>query len=288
MPTHRLGLIGDPVEHSLSPRMHAAAFEALDLDAEYVLRRVPQADADTDAVARAMREFAASGGGNVTIPHKGRAARALDRATEAVRRTGACNCFWQTQDAELAGDNTDVVAVEALLAERLAGRTPTDVLILGAGGAAAAVGVAAGRLGAGLVRVANRTPAHGMRLVRRLRESGLPARQEPWPAAGTCDVIVNATSLGLSKADPPPASFDRVTPRIVLDLVYAGGGDRGGETRWVRAARARGLDATGGLEVLVRQGAACYPKWFGVEAPLDALRRGVGIGEGDSTDTGLP
>lgn len=269
----RLGLIGDPVEHSLSPRMHAAAFDALGIDAEYVLLRVP--GEDREAVARAMRKLAASGGGNVTLPHKGRAARVLHRATEAVRRTGACNCFWRTETGELAGDNTDVVAVRAVLAERLEGRRPADVLILGAGGAAAAVAIAAGRLGAGAIRVANRTPARGTRLVRRLRESGLPARSEPWPAAGTCDVIVNATSLGLSKHDPPPASFDRVTARLALDMVYAGQGAPHGETSWLRAARSRGIDATGGLEVLVRQGAACYPRWFGVEPPLDALRRGI-------------
>ncbi len=276
----RLGLIGDPVEHSLSPRMHAAAFDALGIDAEYVLVRVP--DGDDEAVSRAMRRFAESGGGNVTLPHKGRAAQALDRATEAVRRTGACNCFWQTDTGELAGDNTDVLAVHAVLAERLEGRAPEDVLILGAGGAAAAVAVAAARLDAGRIRVANRTPARATRLVRRLRESGLLADSESWPVAGICDVLVNATSLGLSAGDPPPASFDRVTARFVLDMVYAGSDDGpDGETAWVRAARTRGIDAAGGLEVLVRQGAACYPRWFGVEAPLDALRRGVDA-EGES------
>ena len=275
MPEYRLGLIGDPVEHSLSPRMHAGAFEALGLDAEYVLRPVPGSDGGM--LARAMHELADSGGGNVTLPHKGRAARALDHATEAVWRTGACNCFWRDEAGRLRGDNTDVAAVEGVLAGWLAGREPTDVLILGAGGAAAAVGVAAGRVGARCIRVANRTPARAEHLASRLRGMDLPARAEAWPAAGTCEIVVNATSLGLSADDPPPASFDRITARFVLDLVYAGAGREAGETPWVEAARSRGIQAVGGLEVLVRQGAACYPRWFGLEAPLEALRRGVGL-----------
>lgn len=275
MSGYRLGLIGDPVEHSLSPRMHAAAFEALGLDAEYVLRPVP--GTDRDAVAAAMEELAGSGGGNVTLPHKGRAARALDHATEAVRRTGACNCFWRDEAGALIGDNTDVSAVEGVLAEWLGGREPADVLILGAGGAAAAVAVAAGALSADSIRLANRTPARARRLVGRLRGIGLPARVEPWPVAGTCEVIVNATSLGLSADDPPPASFDRITARLALDMVYVGTRRGDGETAWVDAARSRGIDAVGGLEILVRQGAACYPRWFGLEGPLEALRRGVGM-----------
>lgn len=275
----RFGVIGDPVEHSLSPRMHAAGFAALGIEAEYVKRQVPAAEGAS--VEGAMRDLAATGGGNVTLPHKGRAAIALDEMTDVVRETGACNCFWQTEAGKLAGDNTDVSGVVEVLQDLLAGRAPGEVLILGAGGAAAAASVAAGRLGASVVRIANRTPARAARLAARLRKGGLEARPEDWPAAGTCDVVINATSLGLAANDPPPASFDRVTARLALDLVYAasvesaGDADSGPGTRWTRAATARGIPAADGLEVLVRQGAACYPRWFGVEAPLEALRSAV-------------
>ena len=270
----RLGLIGDPVEHSLSPRMHAAGFAALGIDAEYVRLRVPAGPRGNDglatAVERAMRELGASGGGNVTVPHKGRAAGALDEVSEAVRRTGACNCFWMTAGKKLAGDNTDVTGIASVLNEMLEGRAPVDVLVLGAGGAAAAAALAAARLGAPVVRVANRTPARASRLVGGLRESGIAAETEPWPVAGQADVIVNATTLGLAATDPLPASFDHVTTRLALDLVYPALGEAG--TAWTRAAAERGIQAADGLEVLVRQGAACYPHWFGVEAPLAALR----------------
>ena len=275
----RLGVIGDPVEHSLSPRMHAAGFAALGIEAEYVTMRVPAAEGAS--VEAAMRDLAATGGGNVTLPHKGRAALALDEMTDVVRETGACNCFWVTDAGVLAGDNTDVTGIAGVLKDLLGGREPGEVLVLGAGGAAAATAVAAGRLGAPVLRIANRTPVRAVRLAARLRKQGLDARPEPWPAAGTCDVVVNATSLGLAENDPPPASFDRVTARLALDLVYTPASDErpsdhdAGGTRWTRAANARGIRAIDGLEVLVLQGAACYPRWFGLEAPLEALRRAV-------------
>ena len=276
-PRRRLGLIGDPVEHSLSPRMHAAGFAALGIDAEYVRLRVPASergdDAQAAAVEKAMRELGASGGGNVTVPHKGRAARALDEMSDAVWRTGACNCFWMTAGKRLAGDNTDVTGIASVLSAMLEGRAPADVIVLGAGGAAAAAALAAARLGASIVRVANRTPARASRLVGRLREAGIAAETAPWPVAGQSDVIVNATTLGLAGTDPLPASFERVTTRLALDLVYPPLGETG--TAWTRAAADRGIQAADGLEVLVRQGAACYPHWFGVDAPLAVLRGAV-------------
>ncbi len=276
----RFGLIGDPVEHSLSPRMHAAGFAQLGVEAEYVTTRVPAGEGTS--VAAAMRELAATGGGNVTLPHKGRAALALDEMTDAVRETGACNCFWETDAGQLAGDNTDVTGIAEVLEDLLGGSVPGEVLILGAGGAAAAAAVAADRLGAPAVRIANRTPVRAARLAARLERNGRKARPEPWPAAGTCDVVINATSLGLAANDPLPASFDRVTARLALDLVYAKApaeGENGDSpvagTAWTRAATARGIPAADGLEVLVRQGAACYPRWFGVEAPVETLRRAL-------------
>lgn len=276
----RFGVIGDPVEHSLSPRMHAAGFAVLGVEAEYVRMRVPTTEGAS--VEAAMRELAATGGGNVTLPHKGRAALALEEMTDAVRETGACNCFWETDAGRLAGDNTDVTGIAEVLEGLLGGRPPGKVLVLGAGGAAAAAAVAADRVGASAVGIANRTPARAARLAARLQRNGREARPEPWPAAGACDVVINATSLGLAANDPLPASFERVTARLALDLVYAreslegaDDDDFSGGTSWTRAATARGISAADGLEVLVRQGAACYPRWFGVAAPIEALRQAV-------------
>ncbi|HYE89865.1 MAG TPA: hypothetical protein VEA38_02545, partial [Terriglobales bacterium] len=99
-------LLGDPVEHSLSPRIHNAAFQSLGLDARYTAIRCA-----ADGVPTHMRTLA---GGNVTVPHKRVAAAAVDDARSAVRRTGACNTFW-VEDGTLIGDNTDVIGFERAL-----------------------------------------------------------------------------------------------------------------------------------------------------------------------------
>lgn len=262
----RFAILGDPVEHSLSPRMHAAGFAALGLDAEYVLRRVP--GNDPGGVASAMRALA-GGGGNVTVPHKTTAAAALDEASPTVEATGACNCFWFTGDGCLAGENTDVGGIETVLRERLDG-PPPSVLILGAGGAAAAAGLAASRVGAGRIVVSNRTSARAASLVERLRGNGIDVESGEWPATPDADVVINATSLGLRDEDPLPAEFGNRPPRFVLDLVYGEAG-----TPWTRHAEANDIEAVDGLEVLLWQGAACYPLWFGVEAPVAAMREAL-------------
>lgn len=259
----RFALLGDPVEHSLSPRMHAAGFAALGLDAEYVLQRVP--GTDSRDVAAAMRALE-GGGGNVTVPHKTAAAAALDEASPMVEATGACNCFWFTGAGRLAGENTDVEGIETVLRERLDG-PPASVLILGAGGAAAAAGLATGRLGAGKIIVSNRTAGRAASLAERLRGGGFAAEAGEWPATAEADVVINATSLGLRDDDPLPAEFGEQPPLLVLDLVYGEAG-----TPWTRHAEANEIEAVDGLEVLLWQGAACYPLWFGLEAPVRAMR----------------
>jgi shikimate dehydrogenase len=212
-------LLGWPVEHSLSPAIHAAAFRELGWEATYVALAVREEELDgvLPAVARA-------GGGNVTVPHKRAVAGRLDRPTDRVLRTGACNCFW-TEGDELAGDNTDVggfrSAVEAWSEARLGGR----VLLLGAGGAARAVGEACREAGVERLEVWNRTTERARGLARGLRDRHgtqgpevrvLASRGE---AEGTFELVVNATSLGLDPdGDPLPIDLTRVSARAAFDL----------------------------------------------------------------------
>lgn len=264
-------LLGWPVEHSLSPAIHAAAFRELGWEATYVALAVREEELDgvLPAVARA-------GGGNVTVPHKRAVAGRLDRPADRVLRTGACNCFW-TEGGELAGDNTDVggfrSAVEAWPEARLAGR----VLLLGAGGAARAVAEACRETGVERLEVWNRTTERARGLARGLRERDggegpevrvLASRGD---AEGTFDLVVNATSLGLDPdGDPLPLDLAGVSARAVFDLVY---GESGG-TPWTRHARELGVPARDGLEMLVRQAALSVERWApDIEAPVDAMRR---------------
>lgn len=261
----RYVLLGDPVRHSVSPAMHQAAFAAWGVDAEYVARRIAAAE-----VAPAMRDPALAGG-NVTVPHKLEAAAALARPSRAVRATGACNCWWRAPDGALAGDNTDVGGLRLALAGLGFEAADARVLVLGAGGAARAAVHALVEDGAATVEILNRTPARA----RALRETALreAAREairvvEAPDRAAVYDVVLNATSLGLSAADPLPLPLDAERFGAAYDLVYAVGG-----TRWVRHARSLGIRAADGLEMLVGQAALSLRHWFpGRTPPLDAMR----------------
>jgi len=262
---YKFGLIGAPVAHSQSPVMHQAGFSVLGIEATYELRQVPTNRPELVEVE--MRLLASRGGGNVTVPHKAAAARALDRPTETVTALGACNCFWEAEPGILAGDNTDVVGIRRSLETRLRNHRPRHVLILGAGGAAAAAGLAAGQLGASDVHIVNRTPGRARLLVERLAAAGVNASVLEERPSAEYEVIINATSLGLHEGDALPLSFEGVSTSLVLDLVY--GLQR---TAWTRMADAAGIDWIDGREVLLNQAVACYPLWFGTEAPIEHMR----------------
>lgn len=262
-------LLGWPVEHSLSPAIHRAAFEALGVPADYVA--LPVREAELEGVLRAVGR---AGGGNVTVPHKGAAARHLDRRSRAVRRTGACNCFWREGD-ELVGDNTDVGGFRQAVAEWPdAGLAESRVLLLGAGGAARAVLFACRSEGARSVDVWNRTTERARSLVRRSREEDpeggaeLRVLETRGEARGPYDLVVNATSLGLSEEDPLPLDLEALRVGAAFDLVYGPGG-----TRWTDHARGLGVPARDGFEMLVRQAGLSLRRWLGREPPLDAMRR---------------
>lgn len=260
--TRVYALLGDPVAHSRSPAMLNAAFAAHGIDAVYVALRCRESDVPT--LVRALAQ--AGGGGNITVPHKARARSAIERATEAVIRTGACNTFWE-EDGAVHGDNTDVEGVRAAVAELIGSPAGARVLLLGAGGAARAVAFAMLEAGAARVDVLNRTPHRAAQLVHGLGTPRLRVAHRIEPA----DLLVNATTLGLRPHDPLPIR-EALLPQFgaVLDLVYAAD-----ETPLVRTARAAGLPATDGTTMLLAQGAAAYRCWTGRTAPRDLMRQAL-------------
>lgn len=257
--TRLLGVLGDPIAHTLSPVMHNAAIAALGLDAAYVALRVP--------AAAFPEAFTALGGlgwaGNITVPLKGAAERCVSRRTALCARTGACNTFWVEQGA-LVGDNTDVAAIAAELADL--GVSEGRWLLLGTGGSARAVAIAAAEARAELL-VRSRDPARARGLVEWATAQGVRARVADPPLAA--DVIVNATPLGMNGDDALPIDPTTVKElRIVLDLVY-----RRGETRWVRELRCQGARARDGRGVLVRQGALAWSRFFPDHPPPVEIMR---------------
>lgn len=259
--TRLVGIVGNPVSHSLSPAMQNAAFAAVGLDWAYVPLEV-----GADRVGDAVRGLVALGfaGANVTIPHKTAVLAYCDDVDDVARKAASVNTL-VVRDGRLLGSSTDGLAVVGAVRA-----DDEDVLVLGAGGAAQAVAVALADAGAASVTVATRREGAAAALVARLRKvfPGLPVRESAWPAdSAAASVVVNATPL---KDELP------VEPRAgqqIVDLAYRP--DRV-PTALVTAARAAGCETVvDGLEVLVRQGAASFERWTGVAAPVDVMRRAV-------------
>ena len=267
--TRLLALIGHPVEHSLSPAIHNASFAAEGLDYVYVALDVRPED-----LPAAVRGAAALGfrGFNVTMPHKRAMIPLVDDADEAARVSGAVNTV-VVEGPSLRGHNTDgggmVLACEEAGVE-LSGRR---VLLLGAGGAAAAVALAFGGEGAEQLRVANRSVQHALDLRDKLRAAGLK-RVEVYPydaldeAARDTEVIVNATPLGMKDEDPLPIPSEHLGEgRIVCDAVYR----PGRETALIWEARRRGARVVTGERMLLYQGVLAQRLWTGREPNVKAM-----------------
>ena len=260
-----VGVIGDPVRHSLSPLLHNAAFAALGLDWVSVAFGVPPGALDAAlAGARAL----GLRGVSVTMPHKEAVAAKVDRSSAAAARLGAVNCVVVEPDG-LVGENTDGQGFVAAL-RRGAGFDPSGrrCLVAGAGGAARAVVLALGEAGASEVVVVGRSPvrvAHAASLAGEAGRAG-----EPSEAAGS-DLVVNATPLGMAGTAESdllaPIDPELVGPgQLVVDLIYAPR-----PTRWLELAQRRGATTLDGLGMLVHQAALQIELWSGRHAPVEAM-----------------
>ncbi len=263
--TRVVGVMGYPVAHSLSPRLHNAAFAHLGLDWVSVGFPVPPGQAATAlAGARALGLCGLS----VTMPHKEDVARALPSTTPVAARLGAVNCVADDAGSWL-GDNTDGAGLLAALA-RGGGFTPEGArcLVVGAGGAARAVVAALGDHGAAEVVVVNRTSARAAVAAELAGPSGRVGTADE--AAG-CDLVVNATPAGMADVAGAAVAWP-VDPallrpgQLVVDLVY-----HPPRTPWLEAAAARGARTANGLGMLVHQAALQIERWTGHEAPVDAM-----------------
>jgi shikimate dehydrogenase len=251
--TRLVGVIGDPVAHSLSPRMQNAAFAARGLDWAYVPLPVPAAELEHALPGLVALGFA---GANVTVPHKAAAAQLCNEVDEFAARAGSVNTI-VVRDGRLVGSSTDGLAVVEAVA------TPgARVLLLGAGGSAQAVATALLDAGAESLHVEARRADAAEALLDRLREL-FPGRELGSGRDDAWNVLVNAT---------PVRDHVLVEPRpgaTVVDLTYNGDGC---PTALAAAAHALGCRVVDGLEVLLRQGAASFERWTGVPAPVEVMR----------------
>lgn len=257
-------LLGDPVAHSMSPQLHTAAFAACGIDAVYVTCAVRDARAAVDGL-----DVLGALGANITVPHKRAVWEHVPRRTSEAERIGAANTLFRDEGRWVA-DNTDAAGVHRVLADDVGLQPGAGVVLFGAGGAARAVAVALGRLGA-RVRVEARRAAPATEVQRLAADAGagdLPAGVPP-------QLIVNATPLGLHGERLPEPYHELRDGQAALDLVYGRS-----ETPFVADVRARGLPAWDGLGMLVAQAGAAFERWTGRPPPVaamwDAARAAVG------------
>ena len=274
--TRRVGLLGKPLKRRHSQVMHDAAFDAAGIDARYVLLEL-EPEAVEPAVQEA-RESDAWLGLGVTAPYKRVVAGLVDAVEPDAERIGAVNNVVREASGRLVGINTDAPGFRAG-AELAMGRSLSDatVVVVGAGGAAHAVVYACLEAGARWVTIANRTDSTARALADRFLGVGkgsavaIPPSGLVFEAAlAGADLAVNATTVGM--LDPGMTiPVDRLpATATVFDLVYVPA-----ETSLVAAARARGLRAANGSEMLIAQAAIAFERWTGVGGMADVMRTAV-------------
>lgn len=270
------GVIGDPVQHSLSPRMQNAAFDALGIEAHYDLWETPLSELEARLqTLRAPEMF----GANVTIPHKEAVLPWLDIIDHQAERIGAVNTIVNRAGC-LVGYNTDAPGFLRALHEKadpgwtLQGRR---VVMLGSGGAARGVAVALLDSHVGELVILGRTATHLEMLLLHLCQhtdasnlhGALLHTAEAQRYLGQADVLINTTSVGLKEGDETQIiDAQRIAPTtLVMDMVY-----NRLQTPLLRAAQTRGCPTLNGLTMLLYQGTLAFELWTGRDAPVEVMR----------------
>ena len=270
--TLRTGVMGWPVGHSLSPRLHGYWFAELGIEGTYEALPV-----EPDSFPRELKSLAKKGfrGVNVTVPHKEAALAAVDWADDQARRIGAVNTVIVLDDGTLSGSNSDGFGFTENLRSNRHGWSAAagPVVMIGAGGAARAIAAALVDGGAPELRLVNRTlsKAHAI-----ARDIGGPIEVFPWQernqVLGGAVLLVNATTLGMAGGQPLALELTALpADALVTDIVYTPLA-----TPLLREAAARGNPTQDGLGMLLHQARPGFAAWFGVEPRVtDALRAHV-------------
>ena len=267
-------VIGDPIEHTLSPLIHNAAFKHLKLDLVYVAFRVRKEELKN--AVKGMRSLGIHGL-NVTMPHKNAIIKYLDEVDSTAKFIGSVNTVLNN-DGKLIGFNTDGVGALKALKENQVHLDEKKLLLLGAGGAAQAI---AFQLASEVeeIRILNRDGEKAKQLAEALREKFNRKIVGDMLSASTikeqlkdADILVNATSVGMHP-NPEQTLVNRewLKPNMaVMDIVY-----NPVETRLLRDAKSVGAKVVYGTEMLVFQGAASFEIWFNRPAPVEVMRKAV-------------
>jgi len=276
--TKLLGVIGHPVEHSLSPIMHNAAIAHIGLD--YVYLPIP---VHPDNLQAAISGFAAIDlvGFNITIPHKQAIKPLIAEISPTAKTIGAINTVWRTSSGAWAGTNTDVEGFIAPLQTYAQDWSNKTAVVLGNGGAARAVVAGCAQLGFKETYVVGRNPTNLAQFIASWGNSALATQLlvRSWDKLPLiipqAKVIINTTPIGMyPNVAQSPLSDEEMgllaTDAIAYDLIYTPS-----PTKFLQQAQAKGATAIDGLEMLVQQGAAALAIWLQQPVPVDVMRQAL-------------
>ncbi|HYR23793.1 MAG TPA: shikimate dehydrogenase [Chthoniobacterales bacterium] len=282
-PPIRIGIFGDPVEHSLSPQIQNAALKHCKIELQYVRFHISPAELREAINLIRKLEFV---GVNLTIPHKIAALGLLDIADDNVKRIGAVNVI-KVEAGKLRGFNTDGRGFARAVREEFSvDLRDLRVLVLGAGGAARAIALQCAKENSERLVIANRSFEKAQKLADELRDFfagpkvlGPVARLQAIPLEeaairfqiANVDLIVNATPVGLDRGDPSPIPSRLLAPHVmVYDTIYSAE-----RMPLISAALEAGARGANGLSMLLHQGALAFEIWFQREAPIEVMRKAL-------------
>lgn len=260
--TRVYGVVGDPIEHSLSPVIMNTALRRENVNGVYL----PLHAKTLKDLLHCVREIPLHGL-SITMPYKQAILTHLDNTDAHTTKIGACNTVVRGQDGKLYGFNTDVAGIIRPLEQRLS-IEGAKVLVLGAGGAARAAVFGLKERGAE-VWVLNRTAVKGQKLARQAKAHSIKRADLRKTAF---DVIINATPVGMGNTRDCPLKDEEIQARLVFDMVYDPV-----ETHLLRVARAKGIAVIPGVEMFVQQAARQFEIWTGKPAPANDMLRAVTI-----------
>ncbi|PJC50914.1 MAG: shikimate dehydrogenase [Nitrosopumilales archaeon CG_4_9_14_0_2_um_filter_34_16] len=263
-------VIGDPIDHSLSPNIHSAAFREMDLDSSYIAYRIPKGELEEGI--EGLKKIKIDGF-NITIPHKVEMMKYLDKIDESCSLIGAVNTVTNT-DGILKGYNTDMDGFLEPFKKKKLNIANTKVLLLGAGGAARAIVAGFAKEKAKSITIANRTLGNAENLAEFAKKIGLDANavkiEDVKDTAKNFDIIVNATSVGL-RDEPSVISLEGISEKtIVYDIVYMPI-----NTDFIKKAKEKNAIIIYGYEMLLGQAVRAFEIWHGVEAPYNAMKKAL-------------
>ena len=263
-------VIGDPIDHSLSPNIHSAAFRELNLDSSYIAYRIPKGELEEGI--EGLKKIKIDGF-NVTIPHKIEMMKYLDKTDESCSLIGAVNTV-TNKDGILKGYNTDMDGFLDPFKKKKLAIINKKILLIGAGGAARAIVAGFVKEKAKSITIANRTLENAKNLAEFSEQIGLNANaikiEQVKNMAKECDIIVNATSIGL-KNESSIISLEGINEKtIVYDIVYMPI-----NTDFIKKAKEKNAIIIFGYEMLLGQAIRAFEIWHGIEAPYNAMKKAL-------------